>query len=238
MPRGVFIWMSLLLVSACSTNQADYDLPGHPTPTAVPKRIEFSRDTSFSFWDSLLLQYSYRPVRRTLTAFDKEWYVFHDAAERRCGYINMKGDTVIPMKYGYIPYVTDTFRHFAWVWLPDRGLVAINKNEEVLFEPHYFDNAPDEDIVEGLMRIERCNKVGFANAKGEVMIEPVYDVAGHFENGYARVGFNCYLELLNEEHNPTFCRQNGVIDKTGKLLFISSNSDSVNKVYRQLVQDD
>lgn len=198
------------------------------------KRIEHSNDTSFNLWDSLLLRYTYPPVTRKLSEFDKEWYVFHDSAEHICGYVNMKGDTVIPMKYGYIPYVTDTFRHFAYVWMPTRGLVAINKNEEVLFEPYYFDTHPDETIKEGLFRIKSAGKVGYANLEGKIIIEAVYDEASSFENGYAWVGFNCYTELKQEEHNPTICRQAGIINKTGKLVYFNQNKDNVLMAFKKL----
>jgi hypothetical protein len=225
-------------ICACSTRPVDEGQSKNASELAKPKRFEYSTDTTLNSWDSLLLYYTYHPINRKLTSFDREWYVFHDSAERFCGYKNMKGDTVIPMKYGYIPWVTDTFRDFAYVWLPTRGLVAINKNEEVLFEPYYFDTHPDDNIVDGLFRIKKGEKVGFANLDGKIAIEPVYDEASSFENGYARVGLNCYTEMLYDEHNPTICRQSGIINKKGKLLFISSNKDSIQKVYQKLTNRD
>jgi hypothetical protein len=229
--KSILVFVACAVV-ACSHHAGETQLSNQEKLPV--ERIEYSTDTSFSSWDSLLLRYTYHPVNRQLSRFDKEWYVFHDSAELFCGYINMKGDTVIPMKYGYIPYVSDTFRHFAWVWLPARGLVAINKNEEVLFEPYYFDTAPDEDVIEGLIRIKRDKKVGFANKEGKIIIEPVYDEAGHFEKGYAWVGFNCYMDLLDDEHNPTICRQHGIINKKGELLYFSSNKDSISNIYKKL----
>jgi hypothetical protein len=230
MYKPLFI-SALVLCASCTNNQTTSSITDL---THESKRIELANDTSFNFWDSLLLKFNYHPNERNLTAYDKEWYVFYDSAQLYCGYINMRGDTVIPMKYGYIPYVTDTFRSFAYVWLPNRGLVAINKKEQVLFEPYYFDTAPDE-LNEGLMRITRNEKVGFADKDGTIIIEPVYDVASTFEKGHAWVGFNCYREILYDEHNPTICRQNGIIDKKGKLLLISTNKDSVSQVYNKMV---
>lgn len=225
------ILFSIILACTSNSNKQKVSLP--LVSPKEPKRIEFSNDTSFGKWDSLVLRYIYKPVSRNLTPADKEWYLIKDSAEEFSGFVNMKGDTVIPLKYGFPTFASDTFRTFTYVFMPERGIVAINKNEEVLFEPYFFDNSPDE-VHEGLIRIKKGDKIGFADFNGRIVIEPIYDDAYWFENGYAIVGFKCFQDLVDDEHNPTICRRNGVINKKGELLFFSSNRDSVEKVYQKM----
>ncbi len=222
----------VVVVIACRNSQPQEHVPEKSTSL---NRIEYSNDTVFGKHDSLLLQYTYNPVNRTLTKYDKEWYLIHDTAEELSGFVNMKGDTVIPLKYGYPTFVSDTFRSFTYVYMPSRGIVAINKKEEVLFEPYFFDNSPDE-VHDGLIRIKIDNKVGFADLNGRIVIAPIYDNAHWFEKGYSLVGFKCYMDLIYDEHNPMVCRKSGVINKKGQLLFLSSNRDSVESVYQKLIQ--
>ena len=50
-------------------------------------------------------------------------------------------------------------------------VVAIDRNERILFEAYLFDNGPDY-TSEGLFRIIHDGKIGFANENGEVVIAP------------------------------------------------------------------
>jgi hypothetical protein len=106
-----------------------------------------------------------------------------------CGYINTKGDTVIPVgKYLYC--FTDTLREFAVVSCKNGKLIGIDRKERELFEVFWFDNGPDP-LAEGLFRIVKNGKIGFANEKGEIIITPQYTCAFPFENGKARVAYAC-----------------------------------------------
>ena len=68
------------------------------------------------------------------------------------GYINLKGDTVIALgKYFYC--YTDTLKKFAIVLKKGDGCIAIDRNENKLFEVFWYDNGPDY-ISEGLFRIK------------------------------------------------------------------------------------
>lgn len=112
-----------------------------------------------------------------------------DSAESGCGYVNIKGDTVIPLnKYPFC--YTDTFANYAIVDKPGAGLVAINKAEQVLFNVHVFDNGPDYP-AEGLFRIVKNGKMGYADLQGNVVIKPQFGCAFPFENGVAKVGYDC-----------------------------------------------
>lgn len=66
----------------------------------------------------------------------------------------------------------------------EKGLVAINKKQDVLFKPFLFDNTIDA-FSYGLMRIEENKKIGFANTSDKVVIPPVYNFALSFEGNFA-----------------------------------------------------
>ncbi|MGB0524686.1 MAG: WG repeat-containing protein [Flammeovirgaceae bacterium] len=104
------------------------------------------------------------------------------------GYVNSKGDTVIAMgKYDYC--FTDTFKTFAIV-ASQEGLIGINRKEKRLFEVFVYDNGPDY-VQEGLFRMVKDGKIGFANMDGKVVIDPQYPCAYAFQDGKAKVALEC-----------------------------------------------
>lgn len=107
-------------------------------------------------------------------------------------FINLQKDTIIPFgKYSHC--WTDTLRNFAIVYdsINTKGMtVAIDKNEHILFDIVFFDNWPDE-IHDGLFRVKRNGKIGFANSKGEIIIPCQFVCAYGFENGRAKVAYHC-----------------------------------------------
>lgn len=135
------------------------------------------------------------------------------------GYVNQKGDTVIP-KGTFAMCFTDTFTTYAYVYDKDLygdGMVAINKNKEIIFDVFLFDNGPDY-ISEGLFRIKQNGKIGFANELGEVIIEPNYECAYPFENGKAKVAYHC--ETINDDldHSTWKSANWFYIDKNGNKI--------------------
>lgn len=79
---------------------------------------------------------------------------------------------------------------------------AVDKNGEFLFYPYYYDNGPD-DLQEGLFRItDKNNKVGFANAKGEIIIKPKYDFASSFTMGFTSYCNGCYFDRSKDSEHP------------------------------------
>jgi len=132
------------------------------------------------------------------------------------GYVDNKGDTVI--KIGtYDHCFTGKFRTYAWVsdsGLKEKEIVAIGRDGKVLFDAYIYDNGPDYSC-EGLFRIKRAGKIGYANENGEVVIPAQYSCADPFENGKARVTFNCETHS-NGEHTSQKSSTWIFIDKTGK----------------------
>jgi hypothetical protein len=119
-----------------------------------------------------------------------------DEVGAESGYINTKGDTVIPIgKYHYC--YTDTLREFAIVTQKKGKTIGIDRNERELFEVFWFDNGPDP-VAEGLFRIIQEGKIGYANERGEIVIAPRYTCAFPFENGRAKVAYQCETVLDGE----------------------------------------
>ena len=137
------------------------------------------------------------------------------------GYVNKKGDTVIPIGK-YSQCWTDTIKTYAIVFdtiNTNSETVAIDKNENVIFDIYFFDNWPDE-ISDGLFRVKRNSKIGYANEKGEVVIPCQFECAHPFENGKAKVTFNCELVCDNKdcEHKKMESDSWFYIDKKGNRL--------------------
>ena len=132
------------------------------------------------------------------------------------GFANKKGDTIIPIGT-FDQCFSDTFATFAYVFdkkLYGKNMVAINRNKEVIFEAFLFDNGPDY-LEDGLFRIKRNGKIGYANQAGEIIIEPKYECAYPFENGKAKVAFDCETIKDDLEHTSWESSNWFFIDKKG-----------------------
>ncbi len=140
-----------------------------------------------------------------------------------CGYCNPEGDTIIPPgKYSIC--FTDTFKAYAIVGMPERGFVAIDRNEHVLYGVYPFDNGPDYPS-EGLFRIIGNHKIGFADAiTGKVIIKPQFGCAWPFENGYAKVSIKCSTRS-DGEHTTWLSDNWFFIDKKGKKANLPKVTD-------------
>jgi len=166
----------------------------------------------FSFIVLLLVG---RPVSFGQTIHDDDYLVrICDTATGDCGYANLKGDTIIPLRK-YSMCFTDTFRIYAIVSMLEKGFVAINRQEKILYEVFPFDNGPDYP-KEGLFRIRIGNKIGYADEiTAKVVIDPQFDCAWPFENGTAKVSTNCRIQSYGEHitwHSDTWF----YIDRDGK----------------------
>lgn len=131
------------------------------------------------------------------------------------GYKNADGDTVIPIgKYRYC--YTEIFDTVAFVSIMNKtGYYAIDRHENVLFEVCSYDNGPDP-IKNGLYRVIINDKIGYANMQGEVVIEPKFDFALPFQNGYAVVALGGKKKVAVEYEsweggNWGFIDTNGII---------------------------
>ncbi len=115
----------------------------------------------------------------------------------RYGYVDSNGDTVIPFDK-YEMCFTDTIKQFGIVFKSKEGFIGIDKQENMLFEIFPYDNGPDIPS-DGLFRIIRNGKIGYANTIGQIIIGTQFDCAFPFKNGYAKVSNDC-KEIKEGEH--------------------------------------
>ena len=93
-----------------------------------------------------------------------------------------------------------------------KGYVYIDKTGKELAIAAIFDNGP-YPFWEGLAQIQKDGKLGFVDATGKVVIEPVWDGAGRMCSARARVCQGCKLER-HMYRGGTF----GYIDASGKIV--------------------
>ncbi|MDR1199790.1 MAG: WG repeat-containing protein [Prevotellaceae bacterium] len=134
----------------------------------------------------------------------------------KCGYVNEKGDTVIPLIY--VGCYIDTIKAIGIVKSVKDGFIGIDKSGNKLFKILIFDNGPDY-ISEGLFRIiDDDEKVGFADMDGNIVISPQFEVALPFKNGFAAVCVGGYKETVEPDSRSHYVGgKYGFIDKAGKM---------------------
>lgn len=130
------------------------------------------------------------------------------------GYLNSKGDTLIPIGKYYYGY-TDTIRDFGMVLDKETGkILGIDQNAKELFEVFKYDNGPDYSDS-GLFRIIINGKIGYANLKGKIVIKPDFECAYPFIGEFAKVSDNC--EMIKDGEHTIWESENWYqINKTGK----------------------
>ncbi len=135
-------------------------------------------------------------------------------------YLNASGDTLIPFgPYAY--FGTDTLKHYAQVLpvLEDGsfgGPIAIDREQHRLFDLVLYDNGPDY-FQEGLTRVKRDGKMGFANREGQVVIPCIYAFAHPFGDGRAKVTLQAELQQ-DGEHTTVERAQWFWIDRKGNEI--------------------
>lgn len=143
----------------------------------------------------------------------------------KSGKIIKKLDSTI---YG-LNYQPETVAYFSIFSIKDvKGWTAIDVNENRLFEVYNTeDGTPSPDnVIENRIRIVGKNdKIGFADKKGKILIQPSFDYVSEFHHGKAIVAENCkkvpWIEHPSESdcrHYSTVCEKYGAIDKKGKTI--------------------
>ncbi len=153
------------------------------------------------------------------------YFLIKDLHYNAFGYINNKGDTVIPY-FKYTRCFTDTFRTIAIVLKPGMGYIAIDKKGNFLFRVFPYNNGPDS-TSEGLFRIIENGKTGYANMEGQVIIVPKFDCAFPFKGGIAKVGDQSREQNKAGIYEPRFIWY--YIDKKGHRM--KEEKDSHNAPY-------
>ena len=134
------------------------------------------------------------------------------------GYVNQKGDTIIPFNK-YVNSYSDTIIDFGIVMekIEDRyEWIGINQKGQRLYQIYPFDNGPDY-VSDGLFRIVKDGKIGYADSTGKIVIPPTFACAYPFSNGEAKVSLDCVLEK-DQEHTIPKSDNWFNIDKTGQKI--------------------
>lgn len=162
---------------------------------------------------------------------------YDKTGEQKFGYVftNQKGDTVTRLDTArYYICFSDTIQYFAIVGIRNKkGWWAIDRNEKPLFKVFNTSSgepSPDE-LRDGMIRIVGdSGKIGFANYKGEIVIEPQFEAASSFYKGKAIVGIHCRQVLWcckgenADKHYITKCEQIGYINKKGQILKVGNQT--------------
>lgn len=175
-----------------------------------------SKTTDYVYYDKTK---SDTTIKEPLIAVTDEEYLQYGS---RVAYINEKGDTIIPFdKYAYLG--TDTLIHFANVleYPKDSSYgrrVAIDRNQNILYDIVFFDNGPDY-FHEGLVRVKRNEKMGFADKYGLIAIPCEYDFAWWFEDGKTKVTYDAReIRDKYDDHTRIESDEWFYIDKNGKRI--------------------
>ena len=154
----------------------------------------------------------------TSTPPDTLFPVYDDA--EALGYRNQNGDTIVPFGR-YIDSFSDTITTFGIVLRAEAGprLAAINTRGEEIYDVYWYDNGPDYP-AEGLFRILRNDQVGYADTTGRIVIEPQFACASPFEDGRARVTFDCreVRDHPDDEHTRMESDSWFYIDRRGQRV--------------------
>lgn len=147
---------------------------------------------------------------------DENLYLLKFEVGDAVGYVNTKGDTVVPAgKYAFA--FTDTIREFGMVINKEDGkIMGIDQRGTELYEVFKYDNGPDYS-EDGIFRIIKDGKIGYANEAGTIIIEPSFKCAYPFEGDFAKVSDECETTKMREyvawESDNWY-----QIDKTGKRV--------------------
>ena len=104
------------------------------------------------------------------------------------------------------------------------GFVAYDKQGERLFVVFPFENGPDYPS-EGLLRIVKKGKIGFADTSGKIVIRPRFTAVMPFHGGRAAFCKGCRIVHYGE-HSAWEGGKWGFIDRKGKVV-IPPEYDSV-----------
>jgi hypothetical protein len=107
------------------------------------------------------------------------------------------------------------------------GFVGLSSDGTVLFQVFAYDNGPD-DVSEGLIRIVKDGRIGFADINGNIVIPPAFDHVRPFSNGLAAFCTGCFLQNSGE-HTAVVNGRWGFIDKNGSI--------AIQPVYEKVIQD-
>ncbi len=118
-------------------------------------------------------------------------------------------DSVPKIKQNHIWNLQAEKDSLGWMATKDFGWFLIHKNKGIIiWGVATMDNGPDY-FADGLVRIQRKKKWGFADSAGKIIVAPIYDGALPFENGSGKVCVKCRLKC-----NDKNCEQHSLVGGT------------------------
>jgi hypothetical protein len=129
-----------------------------------------------------------------------------------CDLVNQEGETLRTLgtsKYFSIDFINDEYGHFAIFHLNDiKGFYTINSKEEILFQVYNRTiGEPNPDyLVENKIRVVGDNdRIGFADQKGKIVIEPQFEMVSEFHENKAIIGEGCRKKDWHTSEEETGC---------------------------------
>ncbi len=114
------------------------------------------------------------------------------------GLLDAQGQTLLPCQYSTIEAYSEGL---ALIWSPEEGSFFVDRQGNRVFSQRF--NAA-YGFSEGLAAVREDDRFGYIDTSGRYVVEPAYEVAERFHNGYAIVG----------DKNGGF----GVIDSQGRVV--------------------
>lgn len=102
-------------------------------------------------------------------------------------------------------------------FIKDNKVYFSNEDNNLYFPEEIF--LASEECEGGLIQFEVNGKWGFANINtGEIVIKPIWDYAGAFYKGYARVALGAHVEIRTGYYEDIVGGKHGYIDTNGTIV--------------------
>jgi hypothetical protein len=138
------------------------------------------------------------------------------------GYINSKGDIVIPFKY----YNAESFFEGLAKVSDGKKFGFINKNDKLVI-PFQYDKA--FSFANGLAVVYQSSKCGYINKVGKLVIPTIYDFCKSFSEGLAAVQIQSDWGYINEFGKLVITPKFGIaFDFSGGLAAVYPHSKELN----------
>jgi hypothetical protein len=132
------------------------------------------------------------------------WLEFAHSIEKVPGCISVNAQGKLRIAARYLSRMTFDSHGLAAVVSQEEGWMYVDRTGTVLVTGVLSIDNTAESFHDGLVVIVRGKKYGFADRKGRIVIDPVYDGAGNFEHGRAAVCKGCKAECIEAECGYSF----------------------------------
>lgn len=143
-----------------------------------------------------------------------------------CGYMNKKGKEIIPVDCKSCGQFNNgraiIFKEGKYSIIDSTGKIIKTYSEDVVLG-NIFEN--------GLCYYREAGKSGYINTDGKIVIQPIYDSASNFKNGFAKVkkdGIEIFIDPQNKVYfNPQNPYYDGhrFMNYNGKMVYENSNQE-------------